>query len=222
MVCRLARSRIRFSNSRSVRGRHCERKRSNPEIEPRRQFWITSALAKSYGGQVVASLLAMTVFQFSRYTSAFPRRELRPDCAGNRSPQKKEGAGATLKRREGAGNAGCPLHPQPRVQKVVSTRVSSPQVQPESPGIPRAMVLTAYGALSPATNSSCHRRRRIEGFAGPGRAGIASANLTPATGARTIRFCRPRPVFAKRLRRVWYPSVEALVKAEASPFVRAL
>jgi hypothetical protein len=28
-----------------------------------------------------------------------------------------------------------------------------------------------------------------------------SADLTPATGARTTRFCRPRPVFAKRLRR---------------------
>ena len=41
-----------------------------------------------------------------------------------------------------------------------STR-SSPQVT-GTPGIPCAMVLTAYSALSPATNSSCHRRRRIE------------------------------------------------------------
>jgi len=30
------------------------------------------------------------------------------------------------------------------------------------------MVLTAYAALSPATNSSCHRRWRINGFAEPG------------------------------------------------------
>jgi hypothetical protein len=29
--------------------------------------------------------------------------------------------------------------------------------------------LTAYAALSPATNSSCHRHRRINGFAEPGR-----------------------------------------------------
>jgi hypothetical protein len=49
---------------------------------------------------------------------------------------------------------------------------------------------TAYGALSPATNSSCHRRRRIEGLVAPGWANIASADLTPATGARTTRFCR--------------------------------
>src|SRR6266700_7719944 len=29
------------------------------------------------------------------------------------------------------------------------------------------MVLTAYGVLSPATNSSCHRRRRIDGLTRP-------------------------------------------------------
>jgi hypothetical protein len=63
------------------------------------------------------------------------------------------------------------------------------------------LVLTAYIALSPATNSSCHRRRRIEGIAKPGWARKTSAGLTPATGARTTRFCRPRPVFTKRLRR---------------------
>ena len=31
-------------------------------------------------------------------------------------------------------------------------------VTPETPGIPRAMVLTAYSALSPVTGLSCHRR----------------------------------------------------------------
>ena len=36
-----------------------------------------------------------------------------------------------------------------------STRVS--QVTPETPGIPRAMVLTVYFALSPVTGLSCHR-----------------------------------------------------------------
>ena len=50
--------------------------------------------------------------------------------------------------------------------------------------------LTAYAALSPATNSSCHRHRRINGFAEPGRVRKTSADLTPATGARTTRFCR--------------------------------
>ncbi len=48
---------------------------------------------------------------------------------------------------------------------------------------------TTYAALSPATNSSCHRRRRIW-LVKPGWADFASANLTPATGARTTRFYR--------------------------------
>jgi hypothetical protein len=54
------------------------------------------------------------------------------------------------------------------------------------------MVLTVYGALSPATNSSCHRRRRIDGLARPVGLSKTFADLTPATGARTTRFCRPR------------------------------
>jgi hypothetical protein len=36
---------------------------------------------------------------------------------------------------EGVGNAGCPLHPQPRVRSVESTRVFT-TVAPGSPGIP--------------------------------------------------------------------------------------
>jgi hypothetical protein len=66
---------------------------------------------------------------------------------------------------------------------------------------------TAYAALSPATNSSCHRHRRIEDFAEPGWVWKTSADLTPATGARTTRFCRTQPpVFAKRLNRALAPS----------------
>ena len=49
--------------------------------------------------------------------------------------------------------------------------------------------LTAYGALSPETNSSCLRHRRIDGFANPVGLAKTSADLTPATGARTTRFC---------------------------------
>ena len=49
---------------------------------------------------------------------------------------------------------------------------------------------TAYAALSPETNSSCLRHRRIDGLHEPGWALQTSADLTPATGARTTRFCR--------------------------------
>ena len=43
------------------------------------------------------------------------------------------------------------------------------------------MVLTAYFVVSPVIGLSCHRRQRIKGFAGPGRARKTSADLTPAS-----------------------------------------
>src|ERR1700738_4899401 len=61
---------------------------------------------------------------------------------------------------EGAGNAGHPMRPQPRVRwwKVKSARVS--QVTPESPGIPRAMVLTAsFVLLCPRNLPECANGR---------------------------------------------------------------
>jgi hypothetical protein len=83
---------------------------------------------------------------------------------------------------------------------------TSIQVQRRHSGIPCAMVLRLM-ASSPATNSFCHRHRRIGGFVEPGWADKTSADLTPATGARTTRFCRTQPpVFAKRLRRALAPS----------------
>jgi hypothetical protein len=60
-----------------------------------------------------------------------------------------------------------------------------------STGIPRAMVLTAYSVLSPATNSSCHRHQRIKGSSNPVGLDFASASLAPATGVGTTRLCRP-------------------------------
>ena len=81
----------------------------------------------------------------------------------------------------------------------------------DHPAFPHAMVLTAYSALSPATNSSCHRRLRIDGISAPGWADFASADLTPATGARTTRLraldcsrtkARPATTLARRRRRV--------------------
>src|SRR5216683_5170608 len=63
---------------------------------------------------------------------------------------------------EGVGNAGCPLHPRPRVHFVLveSTRVTTST--PERPAFPHAMVLTAYVVLSPVTGLSCHRHQRIK------------------------------------------------------------
>jgi hypothetical protein len=53
-----------------------------------------------------------------------PRGAARPRICHLIAPQKMEGVG----------NAGCPMHPQPRVQKK-STRVEAAG-SPESPGIP--------------------------------------------------------------------------------------
>jgi hypothetical protein len=50
---------------------------------------------------------------------------------------------------------------------------------------------TAYAVLSPATNSSCHRRLRIKTCPSPvGPTRLLSTGLTSATDARTTRFCR--------------------------------
>jgi hypothetical protein len=83
---------------------------------------------------------------------------------------------------EGVGNAGCPLHPRPRVHVVVveGTRVTTST--PESPGIPARNGFTTYFALSPVTGLFCHRRPRTNVLPKPGRADITSANLTPASG----------------------------------------
>src|SRR6202035_916077 len=60
-------------------------------------------------------------------------RGANPPESCERSPSKKQ---------EGAGNAGCPMHPQPRVRFVVGvcTRVFTAEA-PETSGIPHAMVL---------------------------------------------------------------------------------
>ena len=102
-------------------------------------------------------------------TTSLSRGAMRPSCAFISHPL------------EGVGNAGCPLHPQPRVQCVGSTRVSSPRSHRDHPAFPHAMVLTASFVLSPVTGLVCHRHQRI--LAVSVRSDRhASANLTPASG----------------------------------------
>ncbi len=122
---------------------------------------------------------------------------------------------------EGAGNAGCLLHPRSRVQKNNSKRTRAYRYSRSIPASLRNG-FTAYAALSPATNSSCHRHRRIEGFANPVGLEKTSADLTPATGARTTRFCRTQPpVFAKRLRRALASFVWRAMVAHGRPALRS-
>ena len=114
----------------------------------------------------------------SRYASAFPRREA-PEVLQNRSPRKTEGAG----------NAGRPTRPQPRVRCEMAHECSHHGHTGITRHSPRNG-FTAYIVLSPATSSCCHRHPRIKGSSNPVELDFASANLAPATGARTTRFYR--------------------------------
>src|SRR3977135_1496912 len=75
----------------------------------------------------------------SRYEFTISRRDA-PELCMNLSPK------------EGVGNAGCPLHPQPRAQSVVTHTSVVTTGPPEHPAFPHAMVLRLI---------SCPPRRRI-------------------------------------------------------------
>jgi hypothetical protein len=92
---------------------------------------------------------------------------------------------------EGAGKAGCALHPRSRVQ--ICARKNAHEHTGSAEAIRPSLRngFTAYAALSSATNSFCHRHRRIE-VCRTRLGRRASADLASATDARTTRFCRTR------------------------------
>ncbi len=73
---------------------------------------------------------------------------------------------------EGAGKAGCALHPRSRVQQCTKKRTRAYRSSGGNPAFP-ARWFTAYSALSPVTGLSCHRHPREV---------LLPANLTPASG----------------------------------------
>src|SRR6202795_3045839 len=90
---------------------------------------------------------------------------------------------------EGAGNAGCLLHPRSRVQYVHKNTHTSIQVQSEHSGVPAQWLYGLCRAL-PGDEFVLSPSSADEGFAEPRWGRNTSADLTPATGARTTRFCR--------------------------------
>ena len=69
---------------------------------------------------------------------------------------------------EGAGKAGCALHPRSRVQGCTKKCAHEHTGSAENIRPSLRNGFTAYSALSPATNSCCHRRLRIDDPAHPG------------------------------------------------------
>ena len=143
-----------------------EAKRS---IYPRVDAWIASLRS--------AMTAACCIHELSRSRGAF-----RPRFCNSFTPFNQEGAG----------NAGCRLAPAVSCANSAEDTHTSIQVQPEQPGIPCAMGLR----LIPC---SPWRRIPLASIAGGLKAlrnpvGFrkTSAGLTPATGARTTRLCRPR------------------------------
>src|SRR6059058_5714940 len=62
----------------------------------------------------------------------------------------------------------------------------------DHPAFRHVMVLTAYFVLSPATNSSCHHRRRIKVLSKARSGRLNLRRLDTSNGARTTRLCHPR------------------------------
>ena len=98
---------------------------------------------------------------------------------------------------EGAGNAGCALHPRSRVQNGQKKAHTSIQVQRRQSDIPCAMALRLTSRSPRRIGLCCLRRLRIAGSSAPGRADLPSADLTPTTEASgphdfTVRFSTAR------------------------------
>jgi hypothetical protein len=84
--------------------------------------------------------------------------------------------------KEGAGNAGCPMHPQPRARMVVvNAHEYSQRVHRNRPAFPHAMVLTVYFVLSPAIGPFAAVASRIKVLPGPVEPNEPPRDLTPAS-----------------------------------------
>ena len=81
--------------------------------------------------------------------------------------------------RENRGRRECRVPNAPAASRAKKTKHTSvvTTVTPESPGIPYAMVLTAYFVLSPVIGLYCHRHPADMALSAPGRADLASAGL---------------------------------------------
>jgi hypothetical protein len=86
---------------------------------------------------------------------------MRPSFGWNLAPKTKGAARPSSKGagdpKKGAGNAGCPLHPQPVCKGSEHTVITT--VAPGSPGIPAHSGFNGFLRALPGDRLSCHRRR---------------------------------------------------------------
>ena len=147
-----------------------------------------------------------------RHASAVSRR-VRPSFAGNScAPQILRSSNE-----EGAGKAGCPLHPWPACNKK-STR-QQPQVHRNQPAFPARMVLTVSFALSSATNSFCHRRQRIKTCLSPvGPTHLRRLSISNGCQDHTTS---PYAATSPNVSTGHVPPAESFSEGVEAPFVRA-
>src|SRR6266481_424867 len=84
--------------------------------------------------------------------------------------------------KEGVGNAGCPLHPRPRVHFVLVERTRATTSTPESPGIPARNGFNGFLRALPGDRAVLPPSSADMFLSKPGWADLNSANLTPASG----------------------------------------
>jgi len=84
--------------------------------------------------------------------------------------------------KEGVGNAGCPLHPRPRVHLVVVERTRVTTSTPESPGVPARNGFNGFLRALPGDRALLPPSPTDMFLSKPGWADSNSANLTPASG----------------------------------------
>src|SRR5713101_690145 len=91
----------------------------------------------------------------------------------NLSPQKTEGVG----------NAGCPLHPRPRVHFALVKRTRVTTSTPESPGIPARNGFNGFLRALPGDRALLPPSSADMVLSAPGRADLTSAKLDASVGA---------------------------------------
>src|SRR6202790_5479506 len=94
------------------------------------------------------------------------------------------------RKREGAGNAGCALHPRSRVQDAQGNAHTSIQVQRRHPASPARWLYGLCRALPGDEFVLSPSSADLSGSSTPVGFEFATADLAPATGVRTTRFCR--------------------------------